>query len=170
MKRKCIGQVAVDSGQLLIIDPSYVESYWKKESESTSKGIEFWGAGKKGAVERVKQLGYSVEENDQGNCIIYTGNVDDIEKINDSLKEYLMEDFDGNRIVWHGINDGSYQEVCRLTSTEESAGTYQNIIGAAVSTGFGDGLYDVFATYKDFGLAGERITKVEIVFIEGEEN
>lgn len=33
MKRKLIGHVAVDSGQLLLCDPCYIDSEWEKESQ-----------------------------------------------------------------------------------------------------------------------------------------
>ena len=37
------------------------------------------------------------------------------------------------------------------------------------TTGFGDGLYEVYQTTVDFGEAGKRVTKVEIILITDEE-
>jgi|TARA_Y100000310_G_scaffold246756_1_gene252146 hypothetical protein len=37
------------------------------------------------------------------------------------------------------------------------------------TTGFGDGLYEVYQTTADFGQDGKRVTKVEIILITDEE-
>lgn len=42
-------------------------------------------------------------------------------------------------------------------------------MGVAFSSGMGDGLYDVYATYADVGGWGERVTKVEIILIDDED-
>lgn len=57
MERKLIGRVGVDSGQLLIIDPSNIDDQWKKEGESRVIGVEFWGKGKNNAIEILKAKG-----------------------------------------------------------------------------------------------------------------
>ena len=36
-----IGSVGVDSGQLIIMDPCYIESYWNKENEKGLDGINY---------------------------------------------------------------------------------------------------------------------------------
>lgn len=169
MKRKLIGRVGVDSGQLLIMDPCYMEKYWKKDSESDIKGVKFWGAGKQGAVQYLQTMGYEVEVTENHNAFIQTTEKQEVEAINQILADYLHKDIDGNRIVWDTVNTGSYQEICDLTLNGEKAGEYKNIIGCAFQSGFGDGLYDVYATYKDYGfgnMVDKRISKVEIILIE----
>ena len=37
MKRIKIGEVGVDSGQLMIVDPCYIESHWKEEDFDDEK-------------------------------------------------------------------------------------------------------------------------------------
>ncbi|MGG3927063.1 hypothetical protein ABET51_13800 [Metabacillus fastidiosus] len=169
MKRKLIGRVGVDSGQLLIIDPCYIEDEWKKDSESEILGVKFWGAGKANAVKYLQAKGYNVEIEEDGAGLIRTNNQKQVEVIQQALVEFLEADFDKNRIVWNIANNGSYQEVCQLTMNEKSSGEFKNIIGCAFTSGFGDGLYEVYATYKDFSfgnMVDERITKVEIILIE----
>ncbi|GIO10197.1 hypothetical protein J31TS6_62250 [Brevibacillus reuszeri] len=40
MERKLLGQVGVDSGQLVIIDPCYIESEW--QGKELVLGVDFW--------------------------------------------------------------------------------------------------------------------------------
>ena len=70
------------------------------------------------------------------------------------------------------IGNFSYSGSCNTTQTPESAGPldHSDIFGhtfsaaVASSTGYGDGEYEVFATYT----ADDRIAKLEIIFIKGE--
>jgi len=39
-------------------------------------------------------------------------------------------------------------------------------LGVVFSSGFGDGTYDVYATIKDCGTWGKRVTKVEVILID----
>jgi hypothetical protein len=64
------------------------------------------------------------------------------------------------------ITESTYEKVCDLTMNPEQGGQLNNGLAVAFSSGFGDGVYDVYATYKDMGVWGERITKVEIELIE----
>ena len=175
MKRKLIGHVGVDSGQLLIIDPCYIEDNWKKESESDILGVKFWGLGKVNAIQYLKKRGYKVEvtQDEHGYGFIHTQDQQQVEVLQQTLIEFLQIDYDKNRIVWNTVNTGSYQEICKLTKNDNRSGQYNNIIGCAFQSGFGDGLYEVYATYKDcsFTIDGEyiednRISKVEIILIE----
>lgn len=175
MERKLIGRVGVDSGQLLIIDPCYIEDNWKKDSESDILGVKFWGLGKEKAIQYLKERGYKVEvthdEHEYG--FVHIQDQQQVEVLQQTLIEFLQIDYDKNRIVWNTINTGSYQEICKLTNNDNRSGQYNNIIGCAFQSGFGDGLYEVYATYKDCSLAidGEylednRISKVEIILID----
>jgi hypothetical protein len=70
------------------------------------------------------------------------------------------------------IGNFSYSGSCNTTQTPERAGPldHNDIFGhtfsaaVASSTGYGDGEYEVFATYT----ADDRIAKLEIIFIKGE--
>jgi len=112
---KMIGLVAVDSGQLMLCDPSYISGEkWDKDA-------------------------YSPENADR-----------------------------------NGMYSFNYNGACGATLSEERAGQLKfenNYEGAGVafSSGLGDGMYPVYATYVDDPDWGLRICKVEVVMIEMEE-
>lgn len=60
--------------------------------------------------------------------------------------------------------DYSYSGACAATLSEHSAGQLGIASAVAVSSGYGDGVYPVFATYNNDG----RIVKLEVIF-EGED-
>lgn len=90
MTRKLIGTCGVDSGQILLIDPGYINSMWDK--------------------------------------------------------------------------DGSYEEVCRVSLGTDQAGPVHSLLATVTSTGWGDGLYPVYAEYRE-----DRIASVTIEFIWDED-
>lgn len=168
MERKLIGRVGVDSGQLMIIDPCYIEDNWKKDNESEILGVKFWGSGEENAVNFLKNKGYEVIAENR-HSLVKTSDVNEAKKIQEDLLEFSK--LDSGIIVFNEINNGSYQQVCKLTDGEDRAGQLEEVIGVAFQSGFGDGLYDVYATYKDFGFGpheDKRISKVEIILIEEE--
>jgi hypothetical protein len=57
--------------------------------------------------------------------------------------------------------DYSYSGACAATLGEDSAGELGRAAAVAVSSGYGDGVYPVYATYNHEG----RITKLEVVFV-----
>lgn len=66
-----------------------------------------------------------------------------------------------------------YDEVC-ATTTDGVGGQLNYRLGhpglaVAFSSGFGDGVYDVYATVRDFGALGERVARVEIELVPDEE-
>lgn len=70
----------------------------------------------------------------------------------------------------------SYGGACETTLSADSAGQLNfpaghGGMGVVSSTGFGDGLYPVYATYVDDedGSWGRRIARLEIVFIDDDE-
>jgi hypothetical protein len=52
---------------------------------------------------------------------------------------------------------------------EVQAGTVAGGLGLIFRSGLGDGIYEVFATYTNNTIFGERIAKVEIILIEEED-
>ena len=81
------------------------------------------------------------------------------------LRDFDNDDYDGKPDI-NQIGAFSYSGSCNTTRQIESAGTLTGPFGvdAAVvaSTGYGDGVYEVFATYTD----DKRIAKLEIIFIK----
>lgn len=104
--RKKIGVVGVDSGQLIITDPCYVDDW---------EGTEF-----------ISKEPYKQKE------------------------EYPY----------------SYDGACQATLSPASAGQLRNDAGVAFSTGYGDGVYPVYATYNSEG----RIMSVTVEFMSGDDD
>lgn len=42
-RRVKLGVVGVDSGQILVIDPSYLDEHWRRGGEAVPHGLRFWG-------------------------------------------------------------------------------------------------------------------------------
>ena len=64
-----------------------------------------------------------------------------------------------------------YQQVCEITLADGHAGSLPYDLGhegkaVVSSSGIGDGVYPVYATYEDVDGWGERIMKLEIDFSE----
>lgn len=103
IRRVLLGRVGVDSGQLMVIDPCYIDSSWKK------------------------------------------GGYDD--------------------------EGSSYREACDTTMNSPNKGGptlingYGNNLAVVFESGFGDGVYEVWAEIMDCGVWGERISRVEIILI-----
>lgn len=57
--------------------------------------------------------------------------------------------------------DYSYSGACAATLSEDSAGELGRASAVAVSSGYGDGVYPVYAHYNHEG----RISKLEVVFV-----
>lgn len=64
----------------------------------------------------------------------------------------------------------NYEEYCDLWSEkfQDHHIDYKDL-GVAFTTGYGDGLYSVYALISDDGMWGDRVKEVKIVFIEDDE-
>jgi hypothetical protein len=69
----------------------------------------------------------------------------------------------------------SYRGICKITSENKKHGGQLNYtlghegVAVAFQSGFGDGLYDVFAEIVDTGSWGKRVKKVWVELITDEE-
>jgi hypothetical protein len=73
-----------------------------------------------------------------------------------------------------GVGHYSYGGACSTTLTDKQAGQLNFAAGHAgagvvSSTGLGDGMYPVYAHYWEDEAWGKRISRLEIVFIEDED-
>lgn len=115
MEVKYIGSVAVDSGQLMVCDPCYING------------------------ERWSHIGFNPSKADD-----------------------------------EGMYPFDYNGACGATLSEKHFGAlkFDNDIagaGVAFSSGYGDGIYPVYATLVHDEMWGTRIAKVEILMIDIEE-
>jgi hypothetical protein len=166
-ERKLIGVVGVDSGQLMIMDPCYVESQWVNDVDSNATGLKFWGEGQEEAAVAFKEKGIAVDES--GGTYFIAEEVMKAPEAIEIIQSVKRET--GKMIVYSIWSDSSYHKICDLTNSEQQAGGLNYRmghpgLGVAFTSGLGDGCYNVYATYKDIPQWGNRITKVEIELID----
>lgn len=136
--KKLIGHCGVDSGQLIITDPCYLKDFVNNEFTAKTFTKIKHPDGKTEEVERGSKRWFKIVEDI---------NQKKIEIISERMEE-LPKDY-------------SYQGCAMATLSKEHAGELKNEMGVATSTGYGDGSYPVYATYKD-----NRIQKVEVIFFD----
>ncbi|MGE7114325.1 hypothetical protein [Lysinibacillus sp. NPDC047702] len=168
-KKVSLGVVGVDSGQLLIIDPCYINSEWNMEGSPVA--IEFWGKDQDELSQILKNQDYKV--NDEETYKLIECNEVNAKEIFTYIQKIIKE----NDLFVRTLikTDSSYDTVCKITSNSDKQGGQLNYsgdqegLGVAFRSGFGDGIYEVIATIKDCGSWGERVSKVEIILIEDDE-
>ena len=138
-KAKLIGKCGVDSGQLLITDPCYVKDFISNDYQD------------------IRQY-----KNSNGDILEFRkdfSNYDEtIEKYGKSMNQLTEEK------VFYPVNrktnkDYSYDGCCNATLSKKQGDSVGGL-GVAVSSGYGDGEYPVYAHYNDDG----RVALVVIDF------
>jgi len=154
MLKTLIGKVGVDSGQLMVTDPCYLNRFENNDYKPTRKYV--CVTDKKKIIEWPRDF-YNYEDD-----IIDGYN----KNMNTLIKDKLFIQ------VKDEIIDSSYSFVgaCHQSSkTENQGGELGNGLGLSFSTGFGDGHYPVYAYYEDVNGWGRRIKKIEIEFFTDED-
>lgn len=147
--KKIIGYVGVDSGQVLICDPCYIDSEWKKEDFEDIRKFQH----KSGKI-----IAYPIDFPHFEHVIPEFGKtanqmVDDVELI--PIEEKVIPK-----------NNFSYNACCQLTLSKDQVGQLNyNMghagVGVVSSSGWGDGTYPVVAEFtKD-----NRVKSLTITFI-----
>ena len=156
MKVELIGQVGVDSGQLLLCDPCYIDSEWEQEDfldiriyehKNTNDQLRF----------RADFLNYEQPIEAHGG-----------KTMNELLATGEWRERPGENIPQHNF---SYNACCNATLYKGGHGqlNYKHGhpgVGVVFSTAFGDGIYPVYAHYNADG----TLRSVEVVFQEDEDN
>lgn len=139
MKKELIGYVGVDSGQLMIVDPCYIDSHWvKREFQDMRKYYD-----------------------DSGNILEYPADFthfdEVIEKYGKTMNQMIGEG-KFNRVESVTNSEFSYDGACRTTLSRYRSGELEIGATSAVvfSSGYGDGIYPVYAYKNKDG----RIVKV----------
>lgn len=149
MKKELIGHVGVDSGQLLLCDPCYIDSEWKKEDFEDTR------------IYRHKTTGDTLQ---------YMKDFAHYEQVIPKYGKTMNElAFTGE---WEEVEDRtpsaypfSYNACCKHTVSPKGHGQLDFStgipgVGVAFSTAIGDGLYPVYAKYDEDG----NLTSVEVMF------
>ena len=150
-KRVKIGKVYVDSGQMLLCDPRFIQDMW--DDKDTNMGASYYIA-KDG-----KKWGCKLHES--------PGAEHWFDTYDQPLKEYggktpseLKDSGDFMETFIEPSGKLSYGGCCQATLRRpEHAGQLEKDLAVAVSTGYGDGSYPVYATYNKDG----RIVIIEVV-------
>ncbi|PFV35741.1 hypothetical protein [Bacillus thuringiensis] len=163
-ERVLLGTVGVDTGQLFISDPSYIEHSWTHSSEGELLGIKFWGQAEEKVKDYLEQNGYSVIKN--GGSYFVTATNSRFVVLNTTIKSYADEI--NEMILTAPETTSTYDAICRKTLGAKGYGKIDSPWGVAFTSGLGDGSYNVYGTIQDIKGWGERITKVEIELIPDE--
>lgn len=136
-----IGSFGVDSGQVLITDPCYVKDFESNELVDKRVYID-----KKTGKEYILRVNFE--------------NFENIIRDNKTMNQ-LIADGEIEEKIGHLDDSYSYAGACDTTlHTELNAGTIgYGADGVVASTGYGDGVYPVYARYED-----GRIKEIKIVF------
>ena len=140
-----LGTVGVDSGQLIICDPCYIDSEWENE-ELSMKEILIFPDGKEVECTRADKIWFK--------------NIDDINKGKIKVKSSIETK-----------SNFSYAACCERTLDRESGipGGQLNYklghpgVGVVSESGWGDGCYPVRAVVRDYGKeGGKRVIRIVI--------
>jgi hypothetical protein len=151
---KLIGHVGVDSGQLLLCDPCYIDSQWEKEDFEDL---------------RIYQNKNSKEILQYRKDFPNFGTV--ISEYGKTMNE-LIETGEWKEIKTHPVvNPFSYNACAKATLSEDGYGQLNykhghSGVGVAFSTAFGDGYYPVMAHYTADG----TLRSVEVVFLNDDDD
>lgn len=150
------GVVGVDSGQLLMIDPCYLEQEWVREGGGKDWKVSFWG---RDEDKITKVFGASpLKRKDQAEC--------------EALRKRIAQHCSKERLlVLTSTESGSSYDKCgELTMSALGYGQLKYRaghagLGVAASTGQGDGVYPVYVRKNDKGV----IVEMRVLFAEGDE-
>jgi hypothetical protein len=142
-----IGYVGVDSGQLIICDPCYIDDQWQRE-EFEMKDKVIHPDGKEESIERCSKRWFELIDD------INNGKI----KI-DEVNEPAKHNFSYNAVAKKTLTTGGYGQ---LNFDAGHPG-----VAVAFSSGIGDGYYPVYAKIVDLGdPLGERIAEVRIDMLD----
>lgn len=139
-----MGSVGVDSGQLMICDPGYIDSHWEEEDFQDIRIYK--------NIDTGDTLQYRVDFNNYESPI---------EKYGGQTMNQLNKT--GS---WEQVMDLSYDEpfsynaCAQTTLSVKGFGELGNNLGVALSTTIGDGLYPVFGKFNEDGVLDSVIIKI----------
>ena len=155
MSSKLIGHVGVDSGQLLLCDPCYIDSEWKQED-----------------FEDLRIYQHKTTKDKLQFLEDFTFYTDPIESYGGKNMNELIATGEWEEVpdTKEAVNPFSYNACAKATLSEDGHGQLNfNLghpgVGVAFSTAFGDGIYPVIAHYMDDG----TLRSVEVVFQNDED-
>ena len=156
-----LGELEVDSGSLLITDPNYINTKWKDTPFIFNEY--FFDMETEETIESPRMRldeGITFES-------IYRDNM----TYNEAIRNGILKRKDEELYPTGEFSiDGCYRSVMKGLGSSLNFELGNSGAGVVFRCAFGDGVYDVFAIVKDFGMYGKRITKVIIDLIPNEDD
>ena len=156
MITQLIGHVGVDSGQLLLCDPCYIDSQWVEEDFEDFRAYQH--------KDTKNQLTYRIYFRNYAESIeAYDG-----KNMNELIATGEWEEVPDTK---GAVNPFSYNACAKATLSEDGHGELKFNLGhtgagVAFRTAFGDGMYPVIANYMDDG----SLRSVEVIFQDEDVN
>lgn len=153
---RLLGRVAVDSGQLLVCDPCYIDSRWVRQREPPGHDpVQLTEAGRKRWPHLVAWRmtfpfpwgTYADPSPDLGMSVS--------DAVTHGLLEHAPRPPPSGEFSYSGASEASM--------AKEGGGTLGSYLAVAFSAGYGDGLYDVLARHES---ESGRVAEVRIVLID----
>lgn len=162
-----IGEVGVDSGQLMICDPYYLGSQWKDDDESPRIAPSF--RHNDGSVLYCSLHGGAPVKD----AIAFSHYQEVIPKYGKTANA-LTDAEEMREIKKDPSGEFSYTGCCEATRSDEQAGQLNYVMGHAgagvvASSGLGDGSYDVYAKFVDCKGWGRRVAELRVVMLSEDE-
>lgn len=163
-RKECLGVVGVDSGTLMVMDPCYMST--AVELTDNALHCYFWGRNQAEAAEFLVSSGFKVEDGYGSAKVIYNVSLADKIRISEIINmhpEWI--------VVMNFTDDNFSNRSLNVTCGKNYGGGIPYPLGhdglaVCFSSGFGDGVYEVWAHYALFEKFGERIAKVEVILID----
>lgn len=164
--KKQIGVVGVDSGQVMITDPCYVDSEWLPETQmddirvyKDKQGNHFQYRSPFGPTTPIKP--------ENGGALYWFDNYDQVLNLTKKSMNQMLADKDVEKVIMTAphLGEFSYRGVCDTTLSDQHQLVYKMGhpgAGVASRTRDGDGVFPVYAHYDRKG----ELTKLEINFTE----
>lgn len=143
-KEVYMGSVGVDSGQLVICDPCYIDSGWEEENFEDIRIYK--------NVDTGDTLQYRVDFNNYEEPIEKYGN-QTMNQLNSTGK---WEPVENNS----SVHPFSYNACAQATLSKKGFGELGFNTAVALSTTIGDGLYPVFGKFNEDGILDSVIIKI----------
>jgi len=173
VQTKKLGVVCVDSGQLIICDPGYIDRYWKKSKQTSDSDYAhpiyrhkptntLWQF----TYGKSPHKGVSQIPDNYGKVIPEFG-----KSANDLIKSKDFELTAMDPTPHIPQDEFSYRGICKINDLHSQLQfpKRQSPMALAFTSGLGDGQYEVHAEVVESKLLGQRITKIWIEFISHEE-
>jgi len=153
---KLLGSVGVDSGQLMVCDPCYIDSEWKQDKEPA--GYETFVLSAKGKKEFPDLNGWTWQFNGHGTTYDSPQELLGGLSINDARDKRLIEVLPQEK-----VKEFSYRGCCDATRDGNGGSMVFKMghegAGVAFSSGYGDGCYEVWGKTNEEG----RVIEVRVL-------